>query len=127
MRPPATSAVRSYALLCAVLLAGCTSWRPASLGTVARGPVPGSVQLTLRDGSTVIMKDAVLEGDTLLRGQDFYSDNRTVVVRDVTAVQVRRFDLGKTVTLVLGSATVGLPVLYGLTWLLYNLCVGPCT
>jgi hypothetical protein len=109
-------------MLAALSLPGCTSWHPGRLGD---GPVPPSLRATLRDSSAPQIEGARIVTDSLLVGRGIHSDILSILTRDLVAIQTRRFDLPKTLTLVGVSVGIGVPALLGLFWIVVILWPGP--
>ncbi len=95
-------------------LLACSSWKTLEVSPVQviSEEQPSKVRLTLTDGSTVVLEQPVVSGDTLTGFGE--GEHVTIPVSDVTHVAVRKKDTGKTVGLVLVGVVVvgGAIVLY---------------
>ena len=72
---------------------------------------PSKVRLTLTDGSTVVLEQPVVSGDTLTGVGE--GEQVTIPVSGVTDVAVRKTNAGKTIGLgvLVGGVIVGCPLL----------------
>ncbi len=90
-------------------LLACSSWKTLEVSPVQviSEEHPNKVRLTLTDGSTVVLEQPVVSGDTLTGVGE--GEHVTIPVSDVTDVAVRKKDIVKTVGLgvLVGVVIVG--------------------
>ena len=90
-RTPLTRRVIAGLLM--VLLPGCYSWQPTTVGPAGWTPEerPSSVRATLTSGRTITLKDPTMRNDSITGIiQDPNGYRRAVAVSDVSTVEVRR-------------------------------------
>jgi len=142
LRNPASSAVtqsiRGWTRLVLILFAAsaCTAWRPHAIETITpqTGQLQGRFRVTVRDGSSVGMKDALISGDSIsgLRdnsqeaiGTNWTRGERVAVHRSqVIAFERQSFSGRKTTYFVLASAA-GAYVVLGLVVIVAMSQLGP--
>lgn len=90
----------------------CTTWRRQDLAPAPASsmPVPGTIRVTMRNGSRLTLRDARMQGDTLramLADATQAAGNGTVAVAlsDIANVESRKLSGRRTVGLVAGSIT----------------------
>ncbi len=90
-------------------LLACSSWKTVEVSPVQviSEEQPSKVRLTLTDGSTVVLEQPVVSGDTLTGVGE--GEQVTIPVSDVTHVAVRKTSAGKTIALgvLAGGVIVG--------------------
>src|SRR4051794_29802343 len=93
-----TRAVRRSvaAMGCALLLGGCTVWEEQMSLTPAASRSIGSVRLTRPDGSTMVLEDAAVEGDSIVGTRPQTTWRAAVAVADVKKTEVQRVDPAST-------------------------------
>jgi hypothetical protein len=105
--------MRRLLLLALAFLAGCHSWKPSDLtpaATLAEKPRT-EIRVITPAGRTVVQRPSVV-GDSLVGSTSAGSALRryAVALRDVTRVDVRRLDRGKTVAVLGGVVLVGIAI-----------------
>ena len=117
MRTPLARRVVAGALM--VLLTACHSWQPTTISPQGWTPEerPSSVRATLTSREVITVRDPTMRNDSIVGAIV------GVASRDVRLLEVQRFSVGKTVGLVLGTATGVAAV--GLLLLLSSWEIGP--
>ena len=107
------------ALLLAVNLTGCHSWRTTTISPtqLIAEEEPSSVRVTLTNGRQLTLVDVSIRNDSIVR-----EDGRAyVAVSDVSTVEVRYLSVWKTIALPLG-VFVGAVALGGIACVVDNGC-----
>ncbi len=89
-------------------LLACSSWKTLEVSPVQviSEEQPSKVRLTLTDGSTVVLEQPVVSGDTLTGVGE--GEHVTIPVSDVTDVAVRKTNVGASIGLgVLALGVIG--------------------
>ena len=92
-------------------LVACTSWKTqeASPEQVLADEQSNKVQVTLADGSQVVLEQPVVAGDTLTGSVD--GEQRSIPLADVSSIAVQGTDGVKTGLLVFGVVVVAVGVI----------------
>ena len=106
---------RAVLLLFGVLyLTACSSWQnigPVSPGQFIELDQPERVRVYMRGGDQVELERPAVDGDELVAPGGF-----SMPLADVLALEVRRFDVARTILRVGGGATAAFVVYVGLCW-----------
>lgn len=94
------------ALSVAIMVSGCSTYRPLSENVEPALQSGDTIRYTLRDGRQGEMKIEAIDGNTI-RG----NDGATLDVADATQVERKGFSTGKTAALVGGIGVLGVIVL----------------
>jgi hypothetical protein len=101
-RPIATAALTAF-------LAACTHWQPVSLEPAAL-PRTGTVRATLHSGEQVIVRSAVISGNTLQPSSAGSLRSRPgILLSDVRTLEIEKTDAA---SVVLGVVAVGAVALF---------------
>ena len=112
---------RLIAALLLVLVTACYSWRPTTVSpqTLIATEQPSSVRATLTNGEVVTVQSPIMRNDSIVGATD--ASVAAVASRDVRLLEVRQFELGPTIGVVVLSVVGGV-LLYALI-----LCIDdPC-
>jgi hypothetical protein len=103
--------IRAIALLVAVSISGCVSWRPYEAGPslAAREHLPTRLRTTRQDSTRVILTAPFVVGDTLYGRVD--RDTVGVPMKEVSKLEWERLSAGRTAGLLLG-VPAGLTLIY---------------
>lgn len=114
---------RLIAALLLVLLNACYSWRPTTVSPQRLIPEdqPLSVRVTLMNGETVTVESPTVRNDSIVGVTDLPAVG--VATRDVRLLEVRRFDVGETLGLVVGTAVGAWVVALGYYILICDGCL----
>jgi hypothetical protein len=126
----ATQSIRGWTRFVLILFAAsaCSAWRPHALATntLQTDRLQGHFRVTVRDGSSVKMKDVLISGDSIsgLRdpieqasGANWASGEQVAVPRSqVIAFERRSFSARRTTYLAIASAA-GAYVVYGIAFI----------
>ena len=103
---------RRFRLLALVLLAssGCQTWQTESRAPTSRvwRDLPDAIRLTLEDGQSLTLERPVIRIDQTIRSE---LGGPSAALRDVSAVEARRFSAIRTFSLVLAKASVLLHII----------------
>jgi hypothetical protein len=123
----ATPSIRGWTRLVMILFAAsaCSAWGPHAVetSTPQTGPLQGHFRVTVRDGSSVGMKDVLVSGDSIsgLRdhsqepiGTNWVSGERVAVPRSQVIAFERRSFSGRKTTYVVLASVAGAYVAAGL-------------
>jgi hypothetical protein len=99
--------------LIAILLTGCTTWRPEpDLGRVPTDEPRGRVRITREDGTQLVLTEAVVHADSLVGFEEIpgFEDSvrESVALSDVRTIEVRRTNR----LLVFGIVVAALAIIY---------------
>ena len=95
-------------------LTACSSWQnigPVSPGRFIELDQPERVRVYMRGGDQVELERPAVDGDELVAPGGF-----SMPLADVLALEVRRFDVARTILRVGGGATAAFVVYAGLCW-----------
>ena len=95
-------------------LTACSSWQnigPVSPGRFIELDQPDRVRVTMRSGDQVELERPAVDGDELVAPGGF-----SMPLADVLTLEVRRFDVARTILRVGGGATTAFVVYVGLCW-----------
>jgi hypothetical protein len=95
-------------------LTACSSWQnigPVSPGQFIELDQPERVRVYMRGGDQVELERPAVDGDELVAPGGF-----SMPLADVLALEVRRFDVARTILRVGGGATAAFVVYVGLCW-----------
>ena len=98
--------------LVATLLTGCASWQAVNPTALERGPDEGdrvAARLVLLGGGAVVLEEAVVLGDSIVGRVG--TAREAFALRDLSYVEVRGTDTGKTAALIGALAAAGVVVL----------------
>lgn len=95
------------ALCCALASSACSTWEDHSAPAPTTGHTIGAVRLTLADGSAVVLKDAVVRGDSIVGSPSETTVETAIALADVKKTELRRIDPASTFwTVFLGVGAV---------------------
>ncbi len=113
-RTPLARRVIAAALM--VLLTGCYSWQPTTVGPAGWTPEerPSSVRGTLTSGETITVRDPIMRNDSIVGATD--TGLTGVASRNIRLLEVQRLNVGRTIAnsvlLGVGVFAVALGVAY---------------
>jgi hypothetical protein len=118
MKPPAINSVSRLTLIAALVLptVSCSHWRAQGLGPemIVEHDKPKEIMVTRRDGTQLVLKNPVVEADSLAGMVD--EERRAVGLSDVDHLSLRRKRSLLPAVLIPLGVIVGLGALIAATW-----------
>ncbi len=97
MKFPTRPTFRSIVALCCLLaLSACRMWEQQPAPAPATGREIRAVRLTLNDGFSVVLKDAVVSGDSIVGTPPETRVRTAVALADVKTTEIQRIDVATT-------------------------------